>query len=164
MSVGGLTCDAQGPGDFARLKGLVPVEEGVNLTFSISHELNVIFSPKNVKHFHGNVRLSLHPAPCTLHPAPCTLHPNWRSEAEPQSEHHPDDVLFREAPIRVLPRVLDAVPDPGDVEVEVAHQIEYVGESTLSPAVLCDFTEEQDVTVSGLFIGAGLCERFSIDD
>jgi hypothetical protein len=56
------------------LKGLVPVEEGVNLTFSISHGLNVTFQPRNVKFSEKNVTSSLHPAPCTLHPAPCTLH------------------------------------------------------------------------------------------
>jgi hypothetical protein len=79
----------------------------------------------------------------------------WRSEAEPRSEHRSEIVLFREASIRVLPRVLYAVPHPGDVEVEVPDQVEYVGGSTLSPAILCDFTEEQDVTVSGLFLGKG---------
>jgi hypothetical protein len=43
MPVRGLTRDAQDTGDFSRLKDLATVEEGVDLTFSIGHSLNVTF-------------------------------------------------------------------------------------------------------------------------
>jgi hypothetical protein len=37
------------------LKGLAPVEEGIDLTFPLSHALNVTFQSKNVKFPKENV-------------------------------------------------------------------------------------------------------------